>query len=65
MDPEKVAAVQAWPRPHTARALQGILGLTRYYRKFIAGYGAVAACDNPIRDNSVLSPKPLHMVIKR
>jgi hypothetical protein len=23
------------------------------------------ACDNPTRDNSVLSPKPLHLVIKR
>jgi hypothetical protein len=22
-------------------------------------------CDNPIRDNSLLSPKPLHLVIKR
>jgi hypothetical protein len=22
-------------------------------------------CDNPTRDNSVLSPKPLHLVIKR
>jgi hypothetical protein len=22
-------------------------------------------CDNPIRDNSVLLPKPLHLVIKR
>jgi hypothetical protein len=22
-------------------------------------------CDNPIQDNSVLSPKPLHLVIKR
>jgi hypothetical protein len=22
-------------------------------------------CDNPIRDNFVLSPKPLHLVIKR
>jgi hypothetical protein len=22
-------------------------------------------CDNPIRGNSVLSPKPLHLVIKR
>jgi hypothetical protein len=43
MDPEKIAAVQAWPRPRTARALQGFLGLTGYYRKFIAGYGAVAA----------------------
>jgi hypothetical protein len=25
----------------------------------------VRECDNPIRDNSVLSPKPLHLVIKR
>jgi hypothetical protein len=22
-------------------------------------------CDNPVRDNSVLSPKPLHLVIER
>jgi hypothetical protein len=22
-------------------------------------------CDNPIRDNSILMPKPLHLVIKR
>jgi hypothetical protein len=22
-------------------------------------------CDNPTRDNSVLSPKPLHLVLKR
>jgi hypothetical protein len=27
--------------------------------------GDIAKCDNPIRDNSVLSPKPLHLVIKR
>jgi len=43
MDPEKVAAVEAWPQPHTLRALRGFLGLTGYYRKFIASYGAVAA----------------------
>jgi len=43
MDPEKVAAVDAWPRPRTLRGLRGFLGLTGYYRKFITSYGAVAA----------------------
>ncbi|WVZ51235.1 LOW QUALITY PROTEIN: hypothetical protein U9M48_002396 [Paspalum notatum var. saurae] len=43
MDPDKVAAVEAWPRPRTAQALRGFLGLTGYYRKFIAGYWEVAS----------------------
>jgi hypothetical protein len=43
MDSDNVAAVEAWPRPCTARALRGFLGLTSYYRKFIDGYGGVAA----------------------
>ena len=41
MDPSKVATVEDWPRPRTVRALRGFLGLTGYYRKFIASYDAV------------------------
>jgi hypothetical protein len=41
MDPAKVTVVETWPRPRTLWALRGFLGLTGYYRKFIAGYGTV------------------------
>jgi len=39
LDPSKVSTVDSWPRPRTVRALRGFLGLTGYYRKFIASYG--------------------------
>lgn len=43
MDLDKVAAVEVWPRPRSIRALRGFLGLTGYYRMFIADYGTIAA----------------------
>ncbi|XP_066341714.1 uncharacterized mitochondrial protein AtMg00860-like [Miscanthus floridulus] len=42
MDTAKVAAVQSWPHPRTARGLRGFLGLAGYYRWFIKDYGIIA-----------------------
>jgi hypothetical protein len=43
MDPAKVQAVWDWPRPRSARAIRGFLGLAGYYRKFMHNYGTIAA----------------------
>jgi hypothetical protein len=40
---------------------QGNMSVNEYLDKFTQ----LCRCDNPTRDNFVLSPKPLHLVIKR
>lgn len=42
-DPEKIGAVVNWPKPINVKQTRAFLGLTRYYRKFVAQYAQVVA----------------------
>ncbi|CAM8883170.1 unnamed protein product [Rhodiola kirilowii] len=43
VDPEKIQAVIHWPLPTTIKQLCGFLGLTGYYRRFVAHYASLIA----------------------
>jgi hypothetical protein len=43
MDNDKVLSVVDWPLPWTVHVVRGFLGLAGYYRKFIRGFGIIAA----------------------
>ncbi|KAK1802669.1 hypothetical protein P4O66_004303 [Electrophorus voltai] len=42
MQPGKVEAVKAWPRPHTRKVLQHFLGFANFYRRFIKSLSSLA-----------------------
>lgn len=43
MDPAKIKAIQEWRAPHSVKDVQSFLGFANFYRRFIAGYSAIAA----------------------
>jgi hypothetical protein len=40
-DPTKINAIQAWPIPRSITNRRGLLGLARYYKRFIKDYGKI------------------------
>ncbi|XP_041016255.1 uncharacterized protein LOC121258783 [Juglans microcarpa x Juglans regia] len=42
VDPSKVEAVLAWPRPSTVREIRSFLGLAGYYRRFVEGFARLS-----------------------
>uniref|UniRef100_A0A8C7SC68 ribonuclease H n=1 Tax=Oncorhynchus mykiss TaxID=8022 RepID=A0A8C7SC68_ONCMY len=43
MEDDRIAAVSNWPTPTTVKEVQRFLGFANYYRRFIRGFGQVAA----------------------
>ena len=43
VDPNKIKSIKEWKIPTTIKHLQGFLGLTGYYRKFVKNYGRISA----------------------
>ena len=43
VDPSKIKAIKEWKIPTSIKHLQGFIGLTGYYRKFVKNYGRIAA----------------------
>ena len=51
-DPDKVSAMQTWPKPENIKEVQQFMGLTNYYAQYIRNFADIAA---PL--TSLMSPK--------
>jgi len=40
--PEKIKAIQEWPRPKCLKEVRAFYGLASYYRKFVKGFATIA-----------------------
>jgi hypothetical protein len=58
VDPKKIEAMQDWPHPKTLKRLQGFLGLTSYYRKFVNNYGKITTPLTPLLKNNYFTWNP-------
>jgi hypothetical protein len=54
MDPDKMEAVQNWPRPKSVTEVRGIFGLAGYYRKFVNQFATLAT---PLTDLTKKTPE--------
>lgn len=43
VDPEKIQSILDWPLPKNVKGLKGFLGITGYYRRFVAKYSSFVA----------------------
>ena len=42
-DPDKVSAVQTWPKPENVKEVQQFMGLANYYAQYIYNFADIAA----------------------
>ena len=43
VDPRKTEAIKNWPKPLTPTDIRSVLGLDRYYRRFVEDFSSIAA----------------------